>query len=260
MSDNGTPKTSAGECAAIRLRNISVQYHIPTGHKKRLSMKEITVSLGRNKRAYSDFWALRDVDLTIRSGEIVGVIGRNGAGKSTMLAVVSGVLKPIRGSVEVSGRIAPLLSMGAAFDMELTGRENIYLNAAMLGFSRAEVDQRYDEILAFAELQNFIDAPYKTFSSGMGARLGFSVATSADADIMLVDEILAVGDEHFRRKCEERIASFRQRKVTILYVSHDLKTIQEMCTRTIWLDQGQIVADGAPDDVVAEYMGFMARR
>jgi ABC-type polysaccharide/polyol phosphate transport system ATPase subunit len=205
-------------------------------------------------------WALKRIDLDIDAGEVLGVIGRNGAGKSTLLAVVSGVLEPVAGTVSVRGRIAPLLSLGAAFDNELSGRENVYLNAALLGFTRKEVDERYDEIVAFAEIPDFMEAPFKTFSSGMGARLGFAVATAADADILLVDEVLAVGDENFRRKCEDRIETFRQQHMTIMYVSHQLDTVEEMCTRCIWLEQGHIAADGKPADIVSQYRDFMAGR
>jgi ABC-2 type transport system ATP-binding protein len=244
----------------VKLSGVSVQYRVPLGKRKRLSLKEIVVQFGHNSRKYSDFFALRDVDLQVQPGEIVGVIGRNGAGKSTLLAVISGVIKPIAGVVTVCGHVAPLLSLGAAFDMELTGRENIYLNAALLGFTRKETDERYDSIVAFSEIQEFIEAPYKTFSSGMGARLGFAVATAAEADVLLVDEVLAVGDVRFRKKCEERIARFRERKMTILYVSHDMETVQEMCTRVIWLERGRIVEDGGPDVVVPHYLEFMERR
>jgi ABC-type polysaccharide/polyol phosphate transport system ATPase subunit len=243
---------------AIRLSGVSVQYRIPKGRKPRMSLKELTVNFGRHNQGFTEVWALKKVNLDIEAGEVVGVIGRNGAGKSTLLAVVSGVLEPVAGTVSVRGRIAPLLSLGAAFDNELSGRENVYLNAALLGFTRREVDARYDEIVAFAEIPDFMEAPFKTFSSGMGARLGFAVATAAEADILLVDEVLAVGDERFRKKCEDRIETFRQQHMTIMYVSHQLETVEKMCTRCIWLEQGQIVAEGKPADVISQYRDFMA--
>lgn len=255
MSRSSTPPGSA-----IHLSGVSVQYRVPKGRKRRLSLKELTVNLGRYTQGYTDFWALKKIDLDIAEGEVVGVIGRNGAGKSTLLAVISGVLRPVGGMVSVRGRIAPLLSLGAAFDNELSGRENVYLNAALLGFTRREVDERYGDIVAFAEIPDFMEAPFKTFSSGMGARLGFAVATAADADILLVDEVLSVGDEHFRKKCEERIERFRQQHMTIMYVSHQLETVVEICTRCIWLEQGHIVADGKAADVVSRYREFVAGR
>ena len=199
-----------------------------------------------------------NVSLDVAPGEILGIIGRNGAGKSTLLTAVSGVLKPVSGAVEVGGRIAPLLQVGSAFDYQLTGRENVYLNAAFLGFTRQEVDQCYDSIVDFAELAAFMEADFRTFSSGMAARLGFAVATAARADVLLVDEVLSVGDEHFRQKCEQRIDDFRRQRVTILFVSHDLLAVQDMCTRAIWLESGRIRADGQPESVIREYRDFIA--
>jgi ABC-type polysaccharide/polyol phosphate transport system ATPase subunit len=158
----------------------------------------------------------------------------------------------------VSGRIAPLLQVGSAFDYQLTGRENVYLNAAFLGFTRQEVDRCYDSIVEFAELADFMEADFRTFSSGMAARLGFAIATAARADVLLVDEVLSVGDEHFRRKCEQRIDEFRRQHMTILFVSHDLRAVQDLCTRSIWLDGGKIRADGQPEPVIHEYLDFVA--
>jgi ABC-type polysaccharide/polyol phosphate transport system ATPase subunit len=243
----------------ISLSGVSVSYRVPKGNQRRLSVKDLFVHLGRNRQPFVDIWALRDVDLTVAHGEVLGVIGPNGAGKSTLLAVISRVLKPAAGSVAVHGRTAPLLQVGSAFDSELTGRENVYLNAAFLGFTRHDVDDRYPDIVAFAEVADFMEAPFRTFSSGMAARLGFAVATAADADILLVDEILAVGDEHFRQKCMARIDDFRQRRMTILYVSHDLPIVQEICTRVVWMDGGRIVASGEPAAIVSAYQDFVAR-
>jgi ABC-type polysaccharide/polyol phosphate transport system ATPase subunit len=248
-----------GSDPIISLHGVSVGYRVPKGRQRRIDVKNLFVSLGRRRQPMVSIWALRDVDLTVASGEVLGVIGRNGAGKSTLLSVISRVLKPMAGSVVVRGRTAPLLQVGSAFDNELSGRENLYLNAAFLGFTRREVDERYNEIVDFAEVGDFMEAPFRTFSSGMGARLGFSLATSAHADILLVDEILAVGDEHFRHKCMARIDEFRRRQVTILYVSHDLPIVQQICSRVIWIDSGHIMASGEPAAVVSAYKDFVGR-
>jgi ABC-2 type transport system ATP-binding protein len=243
----------------VSLRNVSVRYHAHLGGRR--SLKQLVVNLNRhNPQPVQEFWALRDIDLSLAHGEVLGVIGRNGAGKSTLLSVISRVLKPTGGTVCIRGSIAPLLSLGAGFDMELSGRENVYLLGALLGFSRSYTDDRYDEIVAFAELQDFIEAPLKTYSSGMMARLGFAIATSAEADLLLVDEVLAVGDERFRKKCEDRMRTFRDRHMTILLVSHAMPTVAEMSTRVVWLDRGRIAADGEPQSVIRTYQDFMARR
>ena len=242
----------------VNLRNVSVRYHAHLGGRR--SLKQLVVNLNKhNPQPVQEFWALRDVDLSIAHGEVLGVIGRNGAGKSTLLSVVSRVLKPTDGTVSIQGSIAPLLSLGAGFDMELSGRENVYLMGALLGFSRKYIDDRYEDIVAFAEIQDFIEAPLKTYSSGMMARLGFAIATSAEADILLVDEVLSVGDERFRQKCEDRMRSFRERHMTILLVSHAMPTVAEMATRVVWLERGRIAGNGDPHSVIHEYQNFMAR-
>jgi len=252
MSDAALPASNT----IIHLDHVTVHYRAHVG--KRMSLKAMVVSLGRHRQPVRDFLALQDVNLSVAMGEVLGVIGRNGAGKSTLLSVLSRVLKPATGTVTVRGSIAPLLSLGAGFDQELTGGENIYLMGALLGYSRRYVDEHVDEIVAFAELRDFIHAPIKTYSSGMLARLGFAVATSAEADILLIDEVLAVGDERFRRKCEDRMREFRDNRTTIVLVSHTLPSVVEMCTRVIWLDKGQIVADGDAKTVVETYQAFMA--
>jgi ABC-type polysaccharide/polyol phosphate transport system ATPase subunit len=243
----------------VSLRNVSVRYHAHLGGRR--SLKQLVVNLNKhNPQPVQQFWALRDINLSIAHGEVLGVVGRNGAGKSTLLSVVSRVLKPTDGTVSIRGSIAPLLSLGAGFDNELSGRENVYLLGALLGFSKKYIDDRYEDIVGFAEIQDFIEAPLKTYSSGMMARLGFAIATSAEADILLVDEVLAVGDERFRKKCEERIRSFRDRRMTILLVSHTLPTVIEMSTRVVWLERGRVMGDGDPQTVVRAYQDFMARR
>ena len=255
MSDLTVTTTSD---TVIALRGVSVRYRVHRG--KRRSFKQLVVTLGRANQPLQEFWALRDMSLSITAGEVLGVIGRNGAGKSTLLSVISRVLKPTAGSVTIRGRIAPLLALGAGFDMELSGRENVYLSGALLGFRKKYIDDHYDEIVSFAEIQDFIDEPLKAYSSGMVARLGFAIATSAQADILLVDEVLSVGDERFRKKCEDRIRSFRDRHMTILLVSHNLPTISEMASRVLWLEKGCIAGNGDPQTVVQQYQEFMARR
>jgi len=242
----------------IDLRGVSVHYRVPKGRRR--SFKQFVLHFGQIGQPYEDIWALRDIDLSVAPGEVMGVIGRNGAGKSTLLSVISRVLKPESGTVKVCGRIAPLLALGAGFDPELSGQENIFLNGALLGFTKQAVQERLASIVEFAELQDFIDAPLKTYSAGMMTRLGFSIATSIEADILLVDEVLAVGDENFRRKCENRIRTFRDQHMTIFMVSHDLQTVQDMCTRVIWLEKGRIAASGDPHTVIEQYHDFMAQR
>lgn len=233
--------------------NVAVRYRIP---QERIgTFKEYMIRWMQGKIRHRAFWALNDVSLHVRKGEIFGIIGQNGAGKSTLLKLVARVLKPTSGRVWVRGRVAPLLEVGAGFHPELTGRENVYLNGAMLGLTREEMDARFEQIVNFAELWNFIDAPLRSYSSGMWARLGFAVATDVDADILIVDEILSVGDTAFQRKSAERIDAFRARGVTILLVSHSMDLIESMCERAALLDQGRLLAMGPAKAVVDAYLG-----
>lgn len=204
-----------------------------------------------NRRVDGDsFWALTDVTLDVESGQTVGLIGANGSGKSTLLKVLGGILRPTTGTVEVRGRVASLLELGAGFKSELSGRENVYLNAAMLGLAARQVDRLFDDIVAFAELEQFIDGPVKHYSSGMYVRLGFAVAVHVDPDVLLVDEVLSVGDEAFAAKCLHKIAEFQSQGRTILCVSHSLEMIQAICSRVLVLNHGRLVADGSPVDGV----------
>lgn len=200
------------------------------------------------------FWPLQDISLDVRAGESVGMLGENGSGKSTMLKLIAGILEPTSGVVEVNGRIAALLELGAGFHPDLTGRENIYLNGSILGLGRKEINRYIDQIIEFAGIDEFIDVPVKVYSSGMRVRLGFSIATFVQPDVMLVDEVLAVGDEDFQRKCILAFHDFRKRGGTLILVSHSVELIRDMCRRTIWLDDGRIQADGATADVIALYM------
>jgi lipopolysaccharide transport system ATP-binding protein len=210
--------------------------------------------------ANEEFWALRDVNFGIYAGEAVGIIGENGSGKSTTLKLISRILEPTKGSVSVKGKVSALLELGTGFHADLTGRENIFLNGSLLGIPRREMVARYQSIVDFAELHEFIDTPIKHYSSGMVMRLGFAVAINVDPDILLTDEVLAVGDEAFQRKCLEQIALLRKRGVTILYVSHALDSVRALCKRAIWLDHGLLVADGPAGEVVDKYLAYENER
>ncbi len=214
------------------------------------------MNLVRRKSDREVFWALRDVSFDIPVGKTVGIIGNNGSGKSTALKIVSGILKPTLGTVEVSGRVSALLELGAGFHPDLTGRENVFLSGSILGMRQAEMRARFDEIVEFAELERFIDMPVKHYSSGMYTRLAFAVATSVEPDILLVDEVLAVGDSSFQKKCFERIRSFQKAGRTIVYVSHDLASVAETCNSVIWLHRGEVKEIGASNQVVGDYLEF----
>lgn len=236
----------------IQLKGVSVRYRVP--QERIPSFKEYAIRWVKGQINYQEFWALRNIDLEIRKGEVFGIIGPNGAGKSTLLKVVSRVLRPTEGNLRVRGRISPLLELGAGFDPELTGRENVYLNGAILGYSKQEISDRFDQIVEFAGLREFIDAPVRTYSTGMYARLGFSVATLKRPEILIVDEILGVGDAEFQSKSFERIQHFQSEGTTILLVSHSLDRVKDMCSRAIWLDHGKIMSLGSADNVVELYL------
>lgn len=236
----------------IQLQGVSVRYHVP--QERIPSFKEYAIRWIKGQIDYQDFWALRNINLEIQRGEVFGIIGPNGAGKSTLLKVVSRVIRPTEGNLRVRGHISPLLELGAGFDPELTGRENVYLNGAILGHSKQVIDERFDQIVEFAGLREFIDAPVRTYSTGMYARLGFSVATLKRPEILIVDEILGVGDAEFQTKSFERIQQFQGEGTTILLVSHSLDRVKEMCTRAIWLDHGKIVSLGSANNVVELYL------
>jgi len=235
----------------IRLENASVRYRVP--NERVSTFKEYVIRLVQGKIKYNSFLALDNVSFNVNKGQVFGLIGPNGAGKSTLLKLIARVLRPTEGRVLVKGRVAPLLEFGAGFHPELTGRENVYLNGAMLGFTQEEMAAKFDDIVEFAELWDFIDAPLRTYSSGMWARLGFSVATDVDPEILIIDEVLSVGDEAFQRKSTERINQFRDRGATILLVSHNMAQIEEMCQHAAWLDQGKLEAIGETPVVIAAY-------
>lgn len=235
----------------ILLDNISVRYRTPT--ERYATFKEYAIRRLQGKARNTSFWALRNVSFAVKKGEVFGVVGQNGAGKSTLLKLVSRVLRPTDGRIYVCGKVAPLLELGAGFHPELTGRENIYLNGAMFGFGRREMEVKFPRIVEFSELHEFIEAPLRTYSSGMWARLGFAVAVDAEPDILILDEILSVGDEAFQRKCISRIENFRAQEVTILVVSHNTQMIEDMCQRAAWLDHGQLRLVGDAASVVRAY-------
>jgi lipopolysaccharide transport system ATP-binding protein len=243
---------------AVRFEHVSKSYpiysQILTGLKASLLHVPETLQRFRRHR----FMALNDVSFEVGQGESIGVIGSNGSGKSTTLALIAGVLRAQSGRVEVRGRVCPLLELGAGFHPELTGRENIVLNGVLLGLTRREVLARMDEIIAFSELEPFLDQPIRTYSSGMVARLGFSVAAHLNPEILLIDEVLAVGDLRFQAKCREKLDGFKRRRVTTVLVSHSLGEVRNFCDRVIWLQNGKVVADGDSDATVSQYEAAMA--
>jgi lipopolysaccharide transport system ATP-binding protein len=257
MSVQRSPKLIPGQ-PLIELCNVSRHFVMQREHRR--SFQESFIRFFRGQRQTPEiFWPLREVSFTVQAGDCIGVIGPNGAGKSTLLKLITGILAPTAGEMRVSGRISSLLELGAGFHPDLTGRENIYLNGSIYGLSRAQMNKRLDAIIDYAELGDFIDTPIKHYSSGMYVRLGFAVAIHTDPDLLLVDEVLAVGDATFQRKCINSIQRFRDNGGTLFLVSHDLATIQSICKRAIWLEHGAIQADGHPTDVAMAYLGHLAQ-
>jgi ABC-2 type transport system ATP-binding protein len=238
---------------ALKVTHVSKNFRLP--HEKNNSIKSSIVTLFRRKdRRVETQHALRDISFEVKKGEFFGILGRNGGGKSTMLKILSDIYQPTRGSVERTGKLVPFIELGVGFNPELTGRENVYLNGALLGFSRKEINERYNDIVAFAELEEFMDQKLKNYSSGMQVRLAFSVATRAEADILLVDEVLAVGDADFQRKCFQYFRQLKKQKKTVIFVSHDMNSVREFCDRAILIDQGVVVFEGDAAKVANEYM------
>ncbi len=240
--------------ALIRFDRVSKKFMLH--HQRTRSLQELMMNILKGKRQEDQeiFWSLRDVSFEVGRGETVGIIGSNGAGKSTILKLISRIIRPTSGQIELNGRVSALLELGSGFHPDMTGRENIYLNGSILGLSQAEIRRKMDEIIDFAELERFIDLPVKHYSSGMYVRLGFAVAVHTEPDVLLVDEVLAVGDAAFQRKCLDHIDKLRREGVTILLVSHGLDTIQKICKRVIWIDLGQLVADGTTESVGKQYL------
>lgn len=235
----------------IEVNDVSMRFRMANDRIR--SIKEYAVQRMRGRLTYTDFEALSHVSFDVRRGEVVGLIGRNGAGKSTLLKVISGILKPTEGSVTVRGNIAPMLELGSGFDFDMTGRENIFLNGAVLGYSEAFIRSKYDEIVAFSEIERFIDMPLRNYSSGMVARLAFSVATVIEPEILIVDEVLSVGDAEFQEKSRRRMLELMSGGTTVLFVSHSMDQIREMCSRVVWLKRGQMKGFGQTQEVCDAY-------
>lgn len=238
----------------IKVDNVSMRFNL--GIEKNFSIKQAFVDFftpNKKKKKSEDFWALNNVSFDVKKGEVVGLIGSNGAGKSTLLKVVSGVMKPTKGKVQVDGVISPMIELGAGFDPELTARENIFLNGAILGYSKSFLESKFDEIVEFSELKDFLDVPVKNFSSGMTAKLAFSIATIVDPEVLIVDEILSVGDIKFQEKSKNKMMEMIKGGTTVLYVSHSLESIKDLCTKVVWLEHGQIVKIGKTDEICNEY-------
>ncbi|MEM1179473.1 MAG: ABC transporter ATP-binding protein [Acidobacteriota bacterium] len=239
------------ESPIVELQNVSLRYRL--ARQKVPSFKEFIIHAATGGLSYTDLWALSDIDLTIERGEVLGVVGRNGAGKSTLSKVISGVLKPTKGARHVRGKVSPILELGTGFDPELTGIENVYLNALLRGHRRTAIDVKLDSIVEFSGLKDFVHSPVRNYSTGMVARLGFAVATAWKPDVLVLDEVLSVGDASFLGRCHERIRSFCNGGTTVLIVSHSPQEILTHCSRSIWLQEGRIVMEGSPRDVLGAY-------
>ena len=235
----------------IKVENVGMCFTV-TGDKI-MSVKEMFTAFFKGKIQVKEYWALHDISFNVKKGEVVGLIGRNGAGKSTLLKIISGIVGPTKGKVTVNGNIVPMLELGSGFDYDLTGRENIYLNGAILGYSKEFLDSKYNDILEFSELGDFINNPIRNYSSGMLMRLAFSIATVVEPEILIVDEILAVGDESFQKKSKERMIELMKGGTTVLFVSHSLDQIREMCNRVVWIENGFVKMFGDAAEVCDHY-------
>ena len=240
----------------IEVNNVSMRFNL--GIDKNNSLKQMAVDLfnkkkREEKKKINEFWALQDVNFHVKKGEVMGFVGSNGAGKSTLLKVVAGVMKPTKGQVKNGGNICPMIELGAGFDMDLTARENIYLNGAVMGYSKQFLDSKFQEIVDFSELHDFLEVPVRNFSSGMIARLAFSVATVVDPEILIVDEILSVGDFEFQKKCHKKMRSMITGGTTVLYVSHSIESIKSLCDRVVWLEHGKVMMIGEAETVCDAY-------
>lgn len=235
----------------ISAEHVSMKFNLSS--EKFDNFKEYFIKTIKRQVSYDEFWALKDVSFVVKKGESLGLIGLNGSGKSTMLKTIAGVLKPTKGKVQVYGTVAPLIELGAGFDMDLTARENVFLNGALLGYSREEMEKHYDDIVSFSELGGFMNVPVKNFSSGMISRLAFSIATIGTPDILICDEVLSVGDFRFQQKCEDRIQHMMDKGTTILFVSHSIDQVKKICSKILWLDHGNVRMFGDTEEVCNIY-------
>ena len=242
----------------VELDHVSMRFNLEL--EKTDTIKEYFMKLVRHQLKFDEFYALRDVSFSIEKGESLALIGENGSGKSTILKIIAGVLRPSHGRIDVCGGVAPLIELGAGFDMDMTARENVFLNGAMLGYSRQQMERSFESIIDFAELRDFVNVPIKNFSSGMIARLGFAIATQVKEDILIVDEILSVGDVRFQKKCHERMNELMSGGTTLLFVSHNMDQIKQICNRAIWLDHGRIVRDGDVNSTCDAYLAALEKK
>lgn len=238
---------NVGKKTVIKVDQVGMKFNL--NQEKVDNLKEYVIKLLKRELKYNEFWALKDISFEVKEGDRVGILGLNGAGKSTLLKIVSGVLKPTEGKVTTKGKIVPLLELGAGFDSQYTGKENIYLYGAMLGYTKDFIDEKYEEIVNFSGIQKFMDVPVKNYSSGMKARLGFSIATVVEPEILILDEVLSVGDKKFKKKSEKKIMSMFDTGVTVLFVSHSLPQVKRICNKAILLENGHLIAAGSVEEV-----------
>lgn len=243
------------EKIAVSVNDLTVRFNL--GNQMVDNLKEYVIKMIKGELMFQEFIALKDINMQVRKGEAWALVGSNGSGKSTLLKTISGILKPYKGSVEVNGMISPLIELGAGFDGDLTARENIFINGCLLGHTEEFMREHFQEIVDFSELQDFLDSPIKNYSSGMSARLGFAIATVVQPDVLICDEVLAVGDIAFQQKCMKRMHEMMENGVTLLYVSHDIKSVQELCTNALWLDRGECRMQGDCEAVCKEYLSYM---
>ncbi|MDU4478784.1 ABC transporter ATP-binding protein [Clostridium sp.] len=236
---------------AIKVENVSMKFNL--GSEKVTSLKEYFIKMINKSYRIDEFYAVKDISFNIKKGDSFAILGSNGSGKSTMLKMISGIYKPTNGKITVEGSIAPMIELGAGFDEELTARENVFLNGAVLGYSKKFMEENFDNIIDFAELWDFVDVPIKNYSSGMKARLGFAVATLVKPDVLIVDEILSVGDANFRKKCEEKMFEMKENGVTLVLVSHSMEQVLKVCNNAIWINKGQLMCIGNVNEVCKEY-------
>jgi ABC-type polysaccharide/polyol phosphate transport system ATPase subunit len=239
----------------IKVQDIGMKFNLSP--QKIDNLKEYIIKLLKRELHYQEFWAISDISFEVQKGDKLGVIGLNGAGKTTLLRLIAGVMKPTEGNIQINGKIVPLFALGAGFNPDYTGRENIFLKGALLGYKKRFLQERYDEIVEFSELDDFIDVPLKNYSSGMKSRLAFSIASMVEPDILILDEVFAVGDAKFRQKSQERMQSFLNKDTTVLYVSHSLGQVKRICNKAIWLEKGKLITQGPVDEVCEAYEKFV---